>query len=364
MAPQAAAFLLAGAPCPVAPHRGLTHRCLCTRRSSYGLLRWRSSRLPPFVMSTSTPPSSAADPSDDDDKDEYADSSPPPVDPASSLSSGSTYPPPAASQNDDDVPPPPLDYSALAARIAALPTADEVVDGGTVHRFDTIEAEDAAGYAAAYRSAVSLFLLLVGDSRGGGRGGGSGGGGGVGGGDVYALAVGRDRVALVFATRNDAVLYGRMMLAKGAGAQHRRVRVAVRCRRKWVGVVVASGVWQVEGVRIVMCGWVWPVHVHGTGTWQRAVSSVLTNPASAVPLPFSSFPPRLSPLVLVMSLFSCTPAWSPFAGAAARRCGAPVRVGWDAHGLRARRLADALPWGLAVRGQFRERGGQRREWRR
>lgn len=247
MAPQAAAFLLPSAPpCPIFSPRGVAHRCLCTRRPSYGLLRWRSSRLPPFVMTASTPPSSAANPAgdDDDDKDADADASPPPVDAVSSSASGST-PPPSASE-DDDGPPPPLDYSALAARIAALPTADEVVDGGTVHRFDTIEAEDAAGYAAAYRSAVSLFLLLVGDGRGG-RGGGGSGGGGVGGSDVYALAVGRDRVALVFATRNDAVLYGRMMLAKGGDARHRRVRVAVRCRREWVGVGVGLGVWQARG---------------------------------------------------------------------------------------------------------------------
>lgn len=178
-------------------------------------------------MSTNSPPSSAAtNPADDDDENDGADAAPPPAAPLSS-SSGHPSPPPAASPDDGaGEPPPPLDYSALAARIAALPTADEVVDGGTVHRFDTIEAEDAAGYAAAYRSAVSLFLLLVGDDRGGGVGGGGVRGGGVGGGDVYALAVGRDRVALVFATRNDAVLYGRMMLAKGGGTRHRRVRVA------------------------------------------------------------------------------------------------------------------------------------------
>lgn len=222
-------------------------------------------------MSTkSPPPSAAANPADDDDDDDDADAAPPPAAPLSS-SAGPPPPPPAASPDDGaGEPPPPLDYSALAARIAALPTADEVVDGGTVHRFDTIEAEDAAGYAAAYRSAESLFLLLVGDDRGGGGvGGGGGRGGGVGGGDVYALAVGRDRVALVFATRNDAVLYGRMMLAKGGGTRHRRVRVAVRCRREWgsggggaVGCLAGrrGGVGMWMGV---VCACVWIVRAPG-----------------------------------------------------------------------------------------------------
>lgn len=267
---QPAAFLLAGAPCPISPPHGVAHRCLCARRPSYGLLRWRSSRLPPLVMSTNSPPSSAAtNPADDDDENDGADAAPPPAAPLSS-SSGHPSPPPAASPDDGaGEPPPPLDYSALAARIAALPTADEVVDGGTVHRFDTIEAEDAAGYAAAYRSAVSLFLLLVGDDRGGGVGGGGVRGGGVGGGDVYALAVGRDRVALVFATRNDAVLYGRMMLAKGGGTRHRRVRVAVRCRRKWGnggggGAGCLAGRGGDFGVRIgVVCACVWTVRAPG-----------------------------------------------------------------------------------------------------
>ncbi|KAK1860226.1 hypothetical protein I4F81_002815 [Pyropia yezoensis] len=218
---EASAFLLPGAPRPIVSPRGVARRC-CTRRPSHGLLRWRSPRLPSFVMSSSSSQSSAANPAgDDDDEDDCTDASPPSVDAASASSSDGA--PPLPDSEDDDGPPPPLDYSALAARIAALPTADEVVDGGTVHRFDTIEAEDAAGYAAAYRSAVSLYLLLVGDGRSGRGGGGSEG---VGGADVYALAVGRDRVALVFATRNDAVLYGRMMLARGGDARHRRVRVA------------------------------------------------------------------------------------------------------------------------------------------
>ncbi|GAB0495499.1 hypothetical protein MMPV_006801 [Pyropia vietnamensis] len=161
-------------------------------------------------MSASTPPSSsAANPSDDDDKDEHADSSPP-----------------SASESDEDVPPPPLDYSALAARIAELQEVDNVTSSNVIHSIETVDSEEAAGYIAAYHSAVSLFLLLVGDRRGSDRGRGSSTGGGVGGGAVYNLPIGRDRVALVFATRNDAVLYGRIVLTKWGGVQERRVRVA------------------------------------------------------------------------------------------------------------------------------------------
>jgi len=165
---------------------------------------------------------------------------------ASSASESSLPPPPADGES-----PPPLDYGALAARIAALPTTDEV--GGAVHRFDTIEPADAAGYAAAYRSAASLFLLLV-SGKGGGAGGGpvGGRGGGVDGSDVYAVAVGGDRVALVFATRTDAVMYGRLMLGKAGSSGYRRVRVAVR----WAGCNGGGGggAWGSPQARV--WGWV------------------------------------------------------------------------------------------------------------
>lgn len=295
---EASAFLLPGAPRPIVSPRGVARRC-CTRQPSHGLLRWRSPRLPSFVMSSSSSQSSAANPAgDDDDEDDCTDASPPSVDAASASSSDGA--PPLPDSEDDDGPPPPLDYSALAARIAALPTADEVVDGGTVHRFDTIEAEDAAGYAAAYRSAVSLYLLLVGDGRSGRGGGGSEG---VGGADVYALAVGRDRVALVFATRNDAVLYGRMMLARGGDARHRRVRVAVRCRRVWVGARVALGVWR-TGRESVACRWMWGVRVECASTWRCAIVTA-SDKLRICGAAFVFF--LISHLSPIASCFLCTP---------------------------------------------------------
>ena len=224
------AFLLAGAPVTLLVPASAARGCLCTRRVAAGVPR-RRSPFTPVCMAANVPPSPDGPPpaEDGNDADEAGGTdggdgaaTPPPSASSASSASESSLPPPLG----DGESPPPLDYGALAARIAALPTADEV--GGAVHRFDTIEPADAAGYAAAYRSAVSLFLLLVG-GKGGAVGGAAGGrSGGVSGNDVYAIAVGRDRVALVFATRTDAIMYGRMMLGKAGSGGYRRVRVAVR----------------------------------------------------------------------------------------------------------------------------------------